>query len=164
MIYVVKTYTRLISQSLQYSRKFEKCLMGPKRLVFNSAIRNCRSTCSCGADVEPVPGARHRCRRRSRVQHGCSTDDQLRRIRLGQDTSQSNLGVVVGRIEGAMYSGLEAQTTEDRDDNRYAATVDYANKAGCSTQKGGRRFDTDGSCRKSVDGHCRTVDQARRDR
>lgn len=49
---------------------------------------------------------------------------------FGQDTSQSNLGAVVGRIEGAMYSGLEAQTTEDRDDNRYAATVDYANKGG----------------------------------
>lgn len=49
---------------------------------------------------------------------------------FGHDTSHSNLGAVVGRIEGAMYSGLEAQTTEDRDDNRYAATVDYANKGG----------------------------------
>lgn len=49
---------------------------------------------------------------------------------FGQDTGQSNLGALAGRIETGMYSGLEAQTTEDRDDNRYAATVDYTTKGG----------------------------------
>jgi hypothetical protein len=49
---------------------------------------------------------------------------------FGQDTSQSNLGAIVGRIEGAMYVGLAEQTKDDTDDSRYAATVDYANKGG----------------------------------
>ncbi|ORM32838.1 hypothetical protein [Williamsia sp. 1135] len=49
---------------------------------------------------------------------------------FGEDLSQSNLGAVAGRIEGAMYSGLEAQKAEDAAGERYAATVDYANKGG----------------------------------
>ncbi|HEY9314783.1 hypothetical protein [Williamsia sp.] len=49
---------------------------------------------------------------------------------FGQDPTNNNFGELTGRIEGAMYTGLDAQTADDLADKRYAATLDYAEKGG----------------------------------